>query len=147
MPFMETTPNRIPAVEEYVLKIDAEDAVYPPIEVWPNLNPHRDYTITIHVEEFTSVCPKTGLPDFGKITIEYIPGEQCIELKAFKYYMLAYRNVGMFYENITNKVLDDIVQAVNPRWIRVYSDFGLRGGISTEAEVIWRNPEWKGSLR
>jgi 7-cyano-7-deazaguanine reductase len=134
-------------VERYVHKVDAKEAVYPPIEGWPNQNPQRDYTITIHVEEFTSVCPMTGLPDFGKITIEYIPRELCVELKAFKYYMLAYRNVGMFYENITNKVCDDIVKAIQPRWIKVHSAFSARGGITTEAEVIWKNPNWKGDLR
>lgn len=132
---------------DYLQSISAEKAVYPPIEIWGNLNPHRDYTITVKVEEFTSVCPKTGLPDFGVITIEYIPNAVCIELKAFKYYMLSYRNVGMFYENITNKIAEDIITAANPRWLRVHSNFSARGGISTEAEVIWRHPEWQGTLR
>jgi 7-cyano-7-deazaguanine reductase len=135
------------ATTDYIHSIPAEKAVYPPIEIWENLNPHRDYTITVKVEEFTSVCPKTGLPDFGTITIEYIPNDVCIELKAFKYYMLAYRNVGMFYENITNKITDDIIAAANPRWLRVHSEFTPRGGICTEAEVIWRNPAWEGTLR
>ncbi|MFM7389754.1 MAG: preQ(1) synthase [Vampirovibrionales bacterium] len=125
-------------VESYVHKVTAEEAVYPPIETWENLNPQRDYIIKIDVHEFTSVCPKTGLPDFGKITIEYIPDDKVIELKAFKYYMLAYRNVGMFYENITNKILTDIVEAIHPRWVKVHSDFSTRGGISTEAVCVFQ---------
>jgi len=134
-------------VESYLHKVDADDAVYPPIETWPNANTQRDYTITIKLGEFTSVCPMTGLPDFGTLTVEYIPRDLCIELKAFKYYLLAYRNVGMFYENITNKVANDICEAIEPRWLRVHSDFSARGGISTEAEVIWRHPSWQGTLR
>jgi 7-cyano-7-deazaguanine reductase len=140
---MTTTPhtNTHPAdLDKYVYSVKAEEAYYPPVEAWANLNPHRNFKIVIKVPEFTSVCPKTGLPDFGTITIEYIPDQLCVELKAFKFYMLAYRNVGMFYENITNKVLDDIVAAISPRWIRVHSDFSSRGGISTEAEVIWQQP-------
>jgi 7-cyano-7-deazaguanine reductase len=136
-----SSSNTHPAdLDKYVYSVPAEAAYYPPVETWANLNPHRNFKIVIKVPEFTSVCPKTGLPDFGTITIEYIPDQLCVELKAFKFYMLAYRNVGMFYENITNKVLDDIVTAISPRWIRVHSDFSSRGGISTEAEVIWQQP-------
>ena len=142
------TPSINPAatntadLDKYIYSVKSEDAYYPPVEAWANLNPHRNFKITIKVPEFTSVCPMTGLPDFGTITIEYIPDQLCVELKAFKFYMLAYRNVGMFYENITNKVLDDVVKAINPRWIRVYSDFSSRGGISTEADVIWQQPDF-----
>jgi 7-cyano-7-deazaguanine reductase len=142
---MMTTPINPAAtntddLDRYIYSVKAEDAYYPAVEAWANLNPHRNFKITIKVPEFTSVCPMTGLPDFGTITIEYIPDQLCVELKAFKFYMLAYRNVGMFYENITNKVLDDVVKAINPRWIRVHSDFSSRGGISTEADVIWQQP-------
>lgn len=103
----------------------------PTLDVFENQYPGRHYTITITVPEFTSVCPKTGLPDFGTITIEYIPQTLCLELKALKYYMNAYRNVGMFYEHVTNKILDDLVQACDPFWIQVTSEFTPRGGIRT----------------
>lgn len=107
------------------------ETVFPAVEVFPNKYPDRDYVITIDVPEFTSVCPKTGLPDFGTITIDYVPDAQCIELKAFKYYMLGFRNHGIFYENVVNKVLDDIIATADPRAIRVTGEFGARGGIST----------------
>jgi 7-cyano-7-deazaguanine reductase len=112
--------------------------VFPAIEIWPNQYPGRDFTITIESPEFTSVCPKTGLPDFGVITINYTPDQQCIELKAFKYYLLAYRNHGMFYENVVNKILDDIVAACDPTWIEVLGEFTPRGGISTSVRVEHR---------
>lgn len=126
--------------EALVLKNPTSAADFPAIEAWPNQNSHRDYVITIEVPEFTSVCPKTGLPDFGHLTIDYCPDQTCVELKAFKYYTLAYRNFGMFYENVTNKVLDDIVAAVNPRWIKVSGNFTPRGGISTKVVVEWQQP-------
>lgn len=109
---------------------------FPPIEVFPNQVTGRRYTITIDCPEFTSVCPKTGLPDFGTIIIEYVPDRQCIELKAFKYYLLAYRNHGIFYEHVTNKILDDIVEACDPHWIEVRGEFKARGGISTTVRAV-----------
>lgn len=111
---------------------------FPPIEVWENKYADRNYVISISTPEFTSVCPKTGLPDFGTIEIDYVPDKVCIELKAFKYYLLAYRNHGMFYENVINKILDDIVAACNPRYIDITGDFTPRGGISTSVNVSWR---------
>jgi 7-cyano-7-deazaguanine reductase len=111
---------------------------FPAIDVWANQNAHRDFVITIRVPEFTSVCPMTGLPDFGQFVIDYIPDQGCVELKAFKYYMLAYRNFGMFYESIANKILDDIVQAAKPRWIRVRGEFLPRGGINTGVVLEWQ---------
>jgi 7-cyano-7-deazaguanine reductase len=118
-----------------VVASSATPTVFPAIEIWPNQYPGRDFTITIESPEFTSVCPKTGLPDFGVITINYTPDQQCIELKAFKYYLLAYRNHGMFYENVVNKILDDIVAACDPTWIEVLGEFTPRGGISTSVRV------------
>lgn len=113
---------------------------YAPIEVWVNQNPQRNSLITIRIPEFTSVCPKTGLPDFGTITVDYIPDQVCVELKAFKYYLLSYRNVGMFYENIVNKLVDDVVAAAHPRWLKITGDFTPRGGISTQVVVQWQQP-------
>ncbi len=103
----------------------------PPMEVFPNRYPGRRYTIEIIAPEFTSVCPKTGLPDFGTIIIHYIPDKHCIELKAFKYYLLGFRNMGIFYENVVNRILDDVVQTCDPLWVEVKGEFKPRGGIST----------------
>ena len=101
------------------------------IETFPNPNPSRDYEIAISCPEFTSVCPKTGLPDFGEIRIVYVPDQRCIELKALKYYLVAFRDRGIFYEQVTNEILDDLVRACNPRRMVVTGDFTPRGGIKT----------------
>jgi 7-cyano-7-deazaguanine reductase len=101
------------------------------IETFPNPRPERDFEITINCPEFTSVCPKTGLPDFGEIRISYIPGDRCIELKSLKYYLIEYRNRGIFYEAATNQILDDLVGAIQPRRMTVVGDFSVRGGIKT----------------
>ena len=105
------------------------DAPLPEIETWPNQYP--DYLIEIDTPEFTSVCPKTGLPDFGEIHINYVPGESCLELKALKYYFLEFRNKGIFYESVTNQILDDLVAACEPRRMTVVGDFSVRGGMKT----------------
>jgi 7-cyano-7-deazaguanine reductase len=101
------------------------------IETFPNPKPERDYTIEIRCPEFTSMCPKTGLPDFGEIRIAYVPDRTCIELKALKFYLLDYRNQGIFYEAATNRILDDLVAACAPRRITVTGAFTARGGITT----------------
>lgn len=101
------------------------------IETFPNPRPGRDFEIDIRCPEFTSVCPKTGLPDFGEIRIQYVPGDRCIELKALKYYMLEFRNKGIFYEAVTNQILDDLVAACAPRRMTVTGAFSARGGITT----------------
>lgn len=103
----------------------------PPIEVWPNQYKDRDYTIKIIHPEFTSVCPKTGLPDFGTITIEYIPDKYCLELKSLKYYFLEFRDLGIFMENAVNRILDDMIKYVKPKECRVTGDFTPRGGIKS----------------
>jgi 7-cyano-7-deazaguanine reductase len=104
----------------------------PPLETFPNPRPERDYEIEIACPEFTSMCPKTGLPDFGTITIRYTPAATCIELKALKYYLLAFRNQGIFYEAATNRILDDLVAACQPKRMVVTGDFTARGGITTK---------------
>ena len=101
------------------------------LETFPNPRPERDYQIDIHAPEFTSVCPKTGLPDFGEIRIQYIPDRTCIELKSLKYYLTGFRNQGIFYEAVTNKILDDLVAACRPRSMTVTGAFSARGGITT----------------
>ena len=101
------------------------------LETFPNQFPQRDYTIEIRCPEFTSVCPKTGLPDFGEIVIRYVPDDRCIELKALKYYMIEFRNRGIFYESVTNQILDDLVCLLQPRRMTVVGDFSVRGGIKT----------------
>jgi 7-cyano-7-deazaguanine reductase len=105
------------------------------LELFDNPKPGRDYVITIRCPEFTSVCPKTGQPDFGEIVIEYTPGKKCVELKSLKHYMQSFRNKGIFYEALTNEILDDLAAACRPKWMRVTSSFTPRGGISTEVEA------------
>ena len=111
------------------------------VELFDNPSPDRDYTITIRCPEFTSVCPKTGQPDFGEIVIEYCPDKLCIELKSLKYYMQSYRDKGIFYEALTNEILDDLAEACKPRRMKVTSKFTPRGGINTEvtAEMTAEN--------
>jgi len=101
------------------------------LETFPNPRPDRDYEIAIQCPEFTSVCPKTGLPDFGEIRITYVPDERCLELKSLKYYLIEFRTKGIFYENVTNQILDDLVGALKPRRMTVVGDFSVRGGIKT----------------
>ena len=107
----------------------------PVIETWKNQYPDRDYLIRIDIPEFTCICPKTGLPDFADIIINYIPDRLCIELKSLKYYTFFYRNVGIFNENVTNKIMDDFVKACKPRWVEVIGAFNARGGIKTTVRV------------
>ena len=110
------------------------------LETFPNPRPERDFEIAIDCPEFTSMCPKTGLPDFGTIRIRYVPDRLCIELKALKYYLLEYRNQGMFYEAVTNKILDDLVTACAPRRMSVTGDFTARGGLTTKVIADYTKP-------
>jgi 7-cyano-7-deazaguanine reductase len=110
------------------------------LETFPNPRPGRDYEIDIRCPEFTSVCPKTGLPDFGEIQINYVPDQLCLELKALKYYMVEFRNKGIFYEAVTNQILDDLVEACRPRRMTVIGDFSVRGGISTSVTAVYEQP-------
>jgi 7-cyano-7-deazaguanine reductase len=113
-------------------------SVAPALEVFDNPNPKRNYMNSIEVAEFTSVCPKTGLPDFGTIHIDYVADQQCIELKSLKYYFLSYRNRGIFYEAVTNQILDDLVAACKPRFMEITGEFTARGGISSTITATYR---------
>ena len=115
------------------------DHRFPDIETFPNQFP--GYEITIDIPEFTSVCPKTGLPDFGVLFIKYMPDARCLELKSLKEYILEYRNLGIFQENIVNRVLEDVVKATKPVWAEVRGEFRPRGGIGTT--VVARHPRPK----
>ena len=114
------------------------NAPLPEIETWPNQ--YTGYEIEIDMPEFTSVCPKTGLPDFGRITLDYTPDKRCLELKSYKMYLHAYRELGIFQENIVNRVLSDVVTAANPIDATVVGEFTPRGGLSTVVTASWRRP-------
>jgi 7-cyano-7-deazaguanine reductase len=109
------------------------DAELPAIETWPNQ--YRDYEIVVEIPEYNAICPKTGLPDFGSLTIRYVPDESCLELKSLKLYIVAYRNVGIFYENAVNRILGDCVAACRPKRMTVTGRFSSRGGISSTVEA------------
>jgi len=109
------------------------------IATFPNPRPERDFEIAIRCPEFTSVCPMTGLPDFGEIRITYVPEAACVELKSLKYYFIEFRNRGIFYEQVTNQILDDLVAAVAPRRMTVVGDFSVRGGISTVVTATYES--------
>jgi 7-cyano-7-deazaguanine reductase len=108
------------------------------IELFDNPRPARDYIIKIDCPEFTSVCPKTGQPDFGTITIEYCPDKKCIELKSLKFYMQSFRNMGIFYEALTNEILDCLAAECKPRWMKITARFTPRGGITTEVAAEYK---------
>ena len=110
------------------------------LETFPNPRPERDYEIAIRCPEFTSVCPKTGMPDFGEIRIDYVPDRACIELKSLKYYLVGFRNEGIFYEAVTNRILDDLVNCCHPRRMRVTGAFTARGGITTSVVAEYTAP-------
>ena len=109
------------------------DAPLPDIECWPNQYP--GYEISITIPEYTAVCPKTGLPDFGTITLQYVPDALCLELKSLKEYVNAYRDIGIFYENAVNRILQDVVKACKPKWAIVRGDFNTRGGMKSVIEA------------
>ncbi len=110
------------------------------IEVVDNQYPDKEYTVNIEFPEFTCVCPKTGLPDFATIKIEYVPGKKLVELKSLKLYFVSYRNVGTFHEHVINKILDDFVAACQPRKASIIGEFGVRGGIKTTVSASYPNP-------
>ena len=113
-------------------------AELPGIDTWPNQFP--DYEIEIVIPEFTSMCPKTGLPDFGKLTLRYVPEGKCLELKSLKMYLLAYRNLGIFYENVVNRFLRDVVTAAQPASATVTGEFTPRGGLHSKITATWSKP-------
>ena len=112
------------------------------LETFDNPNPERDYTIRIEVPEFTCLCPKTGQPDFAVINIEYIADVKCIELKSLKMYMWSFRNEGAFHEAVTNQILEQLVSACQPRFMRVTADFNVRGGIYMDVVAEHIKPGW-----
>ncbi len=112
------------------------------LDLFDNPYPNRDYLITHICPEFTSLCPKTGQPDYGTLTFEYIADKKCVELKSLKFYLQAYRNEGIFYESVTNKILDDMVAALNPRYMKLTAEFTPRGGIHSTITVEHVSPEW-----
>jgi 7-cyano-7-deazaguanine reductase len=111
------------------------------LETFPNPRPGREFEVAIECPEFTSVCPKTGLPDFGTIRISYVPDELCVELKSLKFYLLDYRTKGIFYESVTNRILDDLVEACAPKRMTVVGDFTPRGGIKTVVTARYEKPQ------
>lgn len=115
------------------------DYPFPAIETWQNH--FKSYEILIDDPEFTSVCPKTSLPDFGVIKLRYMPNDRCVELKSYKEYLFHYRNLGIFQENIVNQILDDVVKATEPVWCEVVGDFRPRGGISTIVTAYYPRSE------
>ena len=114
------------------------------LEVFPNPKPSRDYTIHIESPEFTCLCPKTGQPDFATLKLEYIPDQFCVELKSWKIYLWSYRDEGGFHEDLTNRILDDLVAALKPRFMRLTANFNVRGGIYTTITADYRSPDWNG---
>jgi 7-cyano-7-deazaguanine reductase len=108
------------------------------LETFENAYPDREYAIEIVCPEFTSVCPKTGQPDFGVLTIDYVPAAKCVELKSLKLYLQQYRNEGIFYEMATNRILDDLVAAIEPRRLTLTAAFTPRGGITTKVTVSYQ---------
>ena len=112
------------------------------IETFANEFPGRDYVIEIVCPEFTSVCPKTGQPDFGVLTINYTPAEKCVELKSLKLYLQQFRNEGIYYENVTNSILDDLVAVLSPEWISLEAAFTPRGGLRTTVTATWDGDAW-----
>ena len=113
------------------------------LQTFDNPQPGRDFTIRIDTPEFTCLCPLTGQPDFAKITIEYVPDKLCVELKALKLYLWAFRERGAFHEAVTNEILNDIAAVTQPNFMRVRADFNVRGGVYTSVIVEHRNPDWK----
>lgn len=112
------------------------------LETFENKYPDRDYTVKHIAPEFTSLCPKTGQPDFAAITLEYIPNNLCIELKSLKFYLNSYRNDGIFFESVTNKILDDLVKVTKPRYMKITAEFNTRGGISSVIEAEYEDEDY-----
>ncbi|MEW8027627.1 MAG: preQ(1) synthase [Candidatus Thiodiazotropha sp.] len=112
------------------------------LETFDNPQPDRDYTIRINIPEFTCLCPKTGQPDFAEMTLEYVPDKLCVELKALKMYIWSFRDQGAFHEAVTNEILSDLVQATQPRFMRLTAEFNVRGGIYTTVVVEHRADNW-----
>ncbi|HDP88939.1 MAG TPA: NADPH-dependent 7-cyano-7-deazaguanine reductase QueF [Thioalkalivibrio sp.] len=113
------------------------------LETFDNPQPERDYTIRIRVPEFTCLCPKTGQPDFAILHLDYVPDQRCVELKSLKLYVWSFRDEGAFHEAVTNRILDDLVQATAPRFMRLTAEFNVRGGVYTTVVAEHRDPNWQ----
>ncbi len=113
------------------------------LETFPNPQPDRDYTIRMRIPEFTCLCPKTGQPDFAVLHLDYVPAKTCVELKSLKLYVWSFRNEGAFHEAVTNRILDDLVKATEPRFMRLTAEFLVRGGIYTTVVAEHRAPGWQ----
>jgi 7-cyano-7-deazaguanine reductase len=113
------------------------------LDIFPNPNAKRDFVIHLQIEEFTCLCPLTGQPDFARLEIDYIPDGLCVELKSLKLYMWSFREQGAFHEAVTNQILDDLVAALGPRFMRVVARWNVRGGIFTNVQAEHRKPKWK----
>jgi 7-cyano-7-deazaguanine reductase len=116
------------------------------LETFDNPQPERDYTIRIRIPEFSCLCPKTGQPDFAEMTLEYIPDQHCVELKALKMYIWSFRDQGAFHEAVTNEILGDLVAATQPRFMRLSAEFNVRGGIYTTVVAEHRAAGWTAPL-
>jgi len=116
------------------------------IDTFENPKVSRDYSIKITLPEFTCLCPKTGQPDFAKIFLEYVPDKKCVELKSLKMYIWSYRDEGAFHEAVTNKILDDLVSATNPKYMKIKAVFNVRGGVYTTIVCDHKSPKWKSNL-
>jgi 7-cyano-7-deazaguanine reductase len=112
------------------------------LETFDNPNPGRDYTVRIRIPEFTCLCPKTGQPDFATLHLDYVPAERCVELKSLKLYIWSYRDRGAFHEAVTNEILDDLVHACDPHYMRLTAEFNVRGGIYTTIVADYRSESW-----
>jgi 7-cyano-7-deazaguanine reductase len=128
------------------LQADIRKMRTPGIEVWENQYPDKEYVITLDVPEFTCICPKTGLPDFALIKIEYSPLKYCIELKSFKMYTIFFRNLGVFHEHLINRMLEDFVAACKPRWAKITGVFNPRGGITTTVSRTYKQGRFSSPL-
>ncbi|MFA7387907.1 MAG: preQ(1) synthase [Thiohalobacteraceae bacterium] len=113
------------------------------LETFPNPQPGRDYSIRIRMPEFTCLCPKTGQPDFATLLLEYVPDRTCVELKSLKLYIWSFRDEGAFHEDVTNRMLDDLAAATQPRFMRLTAEFMVRGGIYTTVIAEHRAPDWQ----
>ena len=112
------------------------------VDVFPNPQPQRDYTVRMSIAEFTCLCPKTGQPDFATIELEFVPDQSCVELKSLKLYIWSFRNRGVFHEAVTNEIADHLEQAMRPRFLRIHAKFNVRGGICTTVIVTRQQPGW-----
>jgi 7-cyano-7-deazaguanine reductase len=135
---MQKTENRKDKASYEGLQEGIRNLKTPKIEVWQNQYADKVYAINLDIPEFTCICPKTGLPDFAVIQIEYSPNKFCVELKSFKLYIISFRNVGIFHEHLINKILEDFVNAVKPRWVKIAGTFNSRGGITTTVSAEYK---------